>query len=214
MLQDTNIRDQVAKNPSTPSDALILLASDETNKVRSEVGSNPSTPVEVLQQLSQDENIEVRLSVSSNTNAPVSALKLLASNEHGEVRRCVASNPSTPVEVLQQLSQDESSRVRQSVAQNPSTPVELLSDLYAGFINDSSLAKTLIIEMLSNGLQLSQAELEALVAQGDQGIAQAVAKNLVIPKNSVLALQLDSYKLEYQTAVLTTSNESYAPRLV
>ena len=93
------------------------------------------------------------------------------------------------------------------MAYNPSTPTDVLLAVYKELIIKYPLSSNLIVKMLNNGLQLYQSELEALVASHDQAVAQAVAEHVLVPKNSVLALQLQSFGLEYQVDELVVETK-------
>ncbi|MXW61661.1 MAG: hypothetical protein F4Y27_10075 [Acidimicrobiaceae bacterium] len=54
------VRCAAAKNPSTPADAVLLLAEDEDWRVRWEVANNPNCPPEALTILAEDDDVDLR----------------------------------------------------------------------------------------------------------------------------------------------------------
>jgi 3-methyladenine DNA glycosylase AlkC len=71
MKQTVKQRHEIARNPSTPADVLVRLATDKNKYVRMCVAANPSTPVDVLAQLAADENKWVRWYVANNPQTAV-----------------------------------------------------------------------------------------------------------------------------------------------
>lgn len=53
------VKDDLARNPNTPSNVLISLAKDESKLVRKLIAMNPSTPVGTLHVLANDPSYEV-----------------------------------------------------------------------------------------------------------------------------------------------------------
>jgi len=125
--EDRDFREQIARNPKTPTSVLELLAKDEDEDVRRRVAENTNTPTSVLELLAKDSS--VRSEVAKNPNTPTSVLKLLAKDEDEDVRRRVAENPNTPTSVLELLAKNESSSVRSEVAENPKSPISVLEHL-------------------------------------------------------------------------------------
>lgn len=127
--KDRYYRNEVAKNPAAPFDALNVLARDDLSDIRRQVAENHATPPELYAVLSKDGDVRVRITVSKNSTTPVDVLSNLAKDESSDVRREVANNPATPSEVLAELSKDDDSYVRSSVIENPATPTEVRSQL-------------------------------------------------------------------------------------
>ena len=125
--ESIEIRQIVAKNPSTPPEALLVLSKDEAIIIRRIVAENPNTPIQVLLDLSKDKVVGVRSSVAKNPNTPTEVLLVLSKNkDRRTIRKSLAKNPSTPPEALLILSKDADWRIRSWVAGNPSTPPEVL----------------------------------------------------------------------------------------
>lgn len=61
---------RAARDPSTPPEALALLAGDEDARTRMTVAENPSTAPEVLAKLADDKLQRVRDNAIKNPNAP------------------------------------------------------------------------------------------------------------------------------------------------
>ena len=122
-------RQYVAQNPNTPVATLLQLSGDSDELVRSNVAENPNTPVATLLQLAKDENKSVRSNVARNPNTPPAAILRLSKDANESVRNAVTHNLSTPVPLLEQLSRDTDKSVRSNVARAPNTPVAALLQL-------------------------------------------------------------------------------------
>ena len=72
--KDWHVRRDAARNPSTPAEVLVKLATDEAWGVRKAVAENPRTPADALAILATDEDWRVRQAVAGNPNAPAEAL--------------------------------------------------------------------------------------------------------------------------------------------
>ena len=118
--ENSDVRERVAENPSTPLEALAKLANDARWDIRQNVVRNPSVSSELLAKLANDEIRMVRHAVAKNPSTPPEVLAKLANDE--EVVYDVAKNPSTPPEVLAKLATDADQYTRRFALQNPSTP--------------------------------------------------------------------------------------------
>jgi len=138
---DADVRQAVAKNPSTPEDTLRALGNPKTESegyVRIEVASNPTTPEDTVRILGNQKTESVwyvRQGVAANPTTPPDVLRLLG-NEATEsvwnVRRSVAENPTTPLDTLRLLGNpatESKEDVRVAVARNPNTPQDTLRTL-------------------------------------------------------------------------------------
>ena len=86
-----------ARNPSTPADALAILANSEWDSVREAVAANPSTPGDLLELLAADPEADVREAAAKNPSTPGATLEMLADSV--SLRGWVADNPSAPESV-------------------------------------------------------------------------------------------------------------------
>jgi len=70
-LKNMSQRDkgELAKNPSTPVDLLLELATDDYWGIRRDVAENPSTPLDILRALAKDPSDWVRYCVAKNPKA-------------------------------------------------------------------------------------------------------------------------------------------------
>ena len=107
---DMGARWAVAKNPHSPLEVLVKLASDEINLVRALVATNPSTPTEILDKLFNDEKI-VRDGLSGNPNASEKVLKIFLNDSDKMVRMRLAENPAASDAILQALLDDSDANV-------------------------------------------------------------------------------------------------------
>lgn len=114
---DMGARWAVAKNPHTPQDVLVTLASDEINLVRALVATNPATPPSILEKLFSDEKI-VRDGLSGNPSTPIKILKILANDADKMVRMRLAENTSVSKELLQELMSDSDANVAKAAQVN------------------------------------------------------------------------------------------------
>ena len=74
-------KEELAKNPNTPSEVLKVLATDKDGYVRQYIAFNPNTPSEVLKVLATDTEWFVRCGVIFNPSTPVEILQLLATDK-------------------------------------------------------------------------------------------------------------------------------------
>ena len=114
---DMGARWAVAKNPHTPQDVLVDLASDEVNLVRALVATNPATPANILEKFFSDEKI-VRDGLSGNPATPVKILKILANDADKMVRMRLAENKNAPTEILNELTKDSDENVVKAAQAN------------------------------------------------------------------------------------------------
>ena len=128
-MLDAGTGQLLARDVTTSSVVLHVLALDGNYETRKEVACNPNTPGDTLLLLAKDEQESVRRYVVQNLNTPSVALLQLAKDENEYVRRDVARNPNTPAAALFQLSQDGSKDVMREVAKNPNTSAAVLEQL-------------------------------------------------------------------------------------
>ncbi len=88
-----------ALDPTTPADILSNLANHEAYFIREQVACNPNTPPETLMILSNEDWI-IRGVVVRNPNAPHEILKKLAVDDHWYVRSCLRRNPNITEELI------------------------------------------------------------------------------------------------------------------
>ena len=175
-------RKEVACNPNTPGDTLLLLAKDEDEGIRRYVAKNPNTTSAALLQLANDEAEDVPRYVAEHPNTPAAAFLQLAQNGSLDVMHLVARNPNTPVAVLEQLSQDGYSRsVRLYVAQNPGTPAAALLQLAKDKDED-------VRYCVAEHSNTPAAALLQLSQDGSMGVMRLVAQNPNTPAAALLQL--------------------------
>lgn len=83
----------------------------EERERKRQLALDPSTPVDALRILADDPDPSVRAAVAAR-RAPLYLLRSLADDPRAEVRAAVAANPSTPRGVLLDLAHDRSKLVR------------------------------------------------------------------------------------------------------
>jgi predicted DNA-binding WGR domain protein len=186
--KDRYYRNEVAKDPVAPPDAMNLLAQDEVSDIRRQVAKNPVTPRELLAVLSKDGDLHVRTTVIENSSTPIDVLSNLAKDEASDVRRKVARNPATPSEVLAELSKDENSYVRSDVITNPATPTEVRSRLLHALATSESSDDR--IEAAKNPSTPAKTLAELAKAM-EIDVRNAVAVNPSTPMETLVAIAED-----------------------
>lgn len=127
LLRNPRFRLALAESAHTPTPLLEWLAEDPEMEVRLAVARNPATPTQALVALTS--SWAGRLAVACNHCAPSALLQVLAFDGDLDIRQALAANPNTPAPVLLRLSLDPELSVRRKVALNPSTPPHLLWQL-------------------------------------------------------------------------------------
>lgn len=102
-----SVRENVARNPNSPTDAFVRLGSDKSKPVRQCVAKNMSTPAQVIQSLTKDPTVDIRITLAKRPNLSAKVLKRLAKDGNWQVRRALADQEHLPDEVLKTLSQDK-----------------------------------------------------------------------------------------------------------
>ena len=112
-LQNSDVRENIARHPNTSTEILDRLSYDNNNDVRYFVARNPNTSTETLDRLSYDDD-DVRHNVAQNPNTSIETLERLSYDGDNRVRRDLAQNPNTSIEILDRLSYDNDYGVRVS----------------------------------------------------------------------------------------------------
>ena len=124
--QNYEVRQEVAKNTTTPTDCLISLAEDDREKVRFAVLNNSKTPAKIKKQIEQQEQkIEEAKQVALNSQTATKKINNLAHHKYWKVREAIAANCSV-TKILESLAQDKNIYVRVAVASNSHTTKEIL----------------------------------------------------------------------------------------
>jgi hypothetical protein len=99
-----------ARNPATPGQRLLTLATDQIRPVRLYVARNLETPPEALLLLAVDDDSTVRWNVLVDVRIPAEALHEFARREAARYsdrvrmdRHLVARHPNVPVELRERL---------------------------------------------------------------------------------------------------------------
>jgi hypothetical protein len=112
--KDAYSHSQVAKNPNTPSDVLLNLASSQSQDVLLALAQNPNTPPAALEKLA---------------NLPIGRSYINGSRPRSPVHEYVARHSNTPTYLLHQFAQNTDELIRVAVASNPNVPADLLAQL-------------------------------------------------------------------------------------
>jgi hypothetical protein len=106
-----SVLEHVASNPTTPPEALEVLANSPALFVVREVARNPHTPKSVLVELSRRDDLVILSALAGNPSTPAEILGRLSRHQDISIRSAVAFNPSTPGDVLQKLASDANRNV-------------------------------------------------------------------------------------------------------
>jgi hypothetical protein len=117
-----DFRYSVARDPTSTTAVLAMLAKDQVTDVRSEIASNPNTPIALLEVLATDKDESVRSCVPFNSSTPVALVEAMTKGLNAKARSYFA-----------QLVQDRETvvRVRPPDAKRPNSPITLLKVLSA-----------------------------------------------------------------------------------
>ncbi len=119
-----SVRRAVARNPSTPAEALKRLFEERNAagyRMNAEaLAKNPRTPPEILRTLygELDKYFWLDYFIAQNPNTPEDILRVLASkpsSEQGGYIMGLASNPNLPKDLVDQLRKDESRDLRNAI---------------------------------------------------------------------------------------------------
>jgi hypothetical protein len=99
--QNSFARYIAARHPSSPSDVLTDLASDEESQVRFLVAKHPSLPEEQVEALSRDRTAAVRASILSRPMLSVEILRRLEKDATNEVQLAYVNSGHIPREELE-----------------------------------------------------------------------------------------------------------------
>lgn len=100
------VRMQVAFDPRTPPDVLVLLGGERRSaQVRRAVAANPNTPIGTLRSLGEDKDEEVRQAVAFNGATSPGVLAKLAGSGI-DLALLVAMNPDAPIGIIDALVDD------------------------------------------------------------------------------------------------------------
>ena len=146
---DRKVREQLAKNPNTPSEILKELSTDKSYLVRAAVAKNPNTPSDVLSNMvkvarpnftdyADAQYLAVGAELFKNPNTPmvdrISLLNASGMRYSMDALRNVARNKNTPMELLLAIADIAISReygyILEALARNRNTPADTLQQLY------------------------------------------------------------------------------------
>jgi hypothetical protein len=139
MARDVETRRGVAQHPKAPSEALLLLLSDDDLTIAHVAYRHPNLQRDKLTEGRWWQNFVLRSVVADNPDSPAWILDRLAGDEGVDIRWLVAANPATSAAALDRLSTDEDRFVREAVARHPHTTHATLARLA-----DDSEARTLM----------------------------------------------------------------------
>lgn len=201
-VDNTSIRECVAKMPDTPAEVLVRLADDPMEAVRKAaaegmLSSNPYVrdrefSSAALAELAQVRNVDVRAVVARHHATDAETLEALSNDTHDSVREAVATNigpsavilaedPDIPMEILVRFARSESSDVRHGVAKNPKSSSALLANLARDVRNDVRQSVAIHPHTTADTLAYLASDSEPVVRQTvarNSTTAPAVLRNL------------------------------------
>ncbi|MEM8777868.1 MAG: hypothetical protein AAGF26_03155, partial [Cyanobacteria bacterium P01_G01_bin.49] len=189
----SNIREAIAKNPSTPLEILEKIASRGLGGLQ-QVVKNPNCPIHLLKQtVEQIENSSglshTLVEVAKNPNTPIVLLEELAlSKSSYGVAEAVLKNPNLDLQSIYEIQliiqkEKEIQQVNQILAKRTDSPYALAKVLETGDQN----AKLLVAKNRKTPIKV----LEKLAKDEDETIRQTVAQNLSISQEIAQQLAED-----------------------
>lgn len=166
----------VAKNMSTPCDALVDIIETHRNNYdwfvsewEIKVSKLPEEQSGILRYATPDYSI-APCAVAAHANASPELLQDLASYQEYHARAGVAGNPNTPISVLHLLARDPESSVRSSVVNNRNVPANVLQTL-------ATDSEGYVREKVAKSTQTPASVLAELAKDADERVRHAVAEN-------------------------------------
>ncbi|MBI5688129.1 MAG: ankyrin repeat domain-containing protein [Verrucomicrobia bacterium] len=124
---------ELARNPSAPSDLLAKVATEGGWAAASSLGANPNAPSEALLKLAESTDKQVLWSLLRNPQAPSAAvekaLRTLAGSRSSNQRSSAAQDARLPAALFPKLASDSSIQVRLAMAKNRNASFALLAQL-------------------------------------------------------------------------------------
>lgn len=131
-MEQTSLNDlcTIAAHPNTPSQTLKELSVHPSYQVRSNVAGNPSTPLQSLMMLMEDRIASTKLSakrtMASRPDAPLWVLDSLTVDDNSVVADRASSNPALDADRLDVLAHSDRHFTRFGASKNPSTSFSTL----------------------------------------------------------------------------------------
>lgn len=149
---DTAVQKRIslARDPNTPANILLQLATDDYSGVRRALAENPSLPLNVQVTLAKDIIKLVRRTLARNQNLFTETMRILASDHDEIVRICIATNNKTPAKVLSLIKYNESYAISKALQENENAPAELRESAekcVQAFLADNKIIKDVIMQM-------------------------------------------------------------------
>lgn len=120
----------IAANPVVTEDMLDVLSKDKAWQVRQQVAFNPITSRETIETLTKDPDTNVKNTALTHPKIGENILlEVFNKNPDLQTLRAVASNINLPSDIAEKLSDHHSTSVRAAIANNTSTSKDLLYKL-------------------------------------------------------------------------------------
>jgi hypothetical protein len=205
-VQSKELRRALAKNPSTPREALLISARDFDPQVRFFAAIHEEASEEAVLTLAVDQDSMVRRGVLSRRRLSSSVIALFSQTTDPEETRALASRPETPPSLLAEIyarsaihepsvSTPSSITLRsmfntskERLLHNPSVPVEVLSE---GAGDDSVVLRLIAAKHPEAPVAL----LQRLAFDMDAKVREAVARRPETPKETLALLCADESRL-------------------
>lgn len=161
----------VAGNPVTSVDDLVILSKHKNFKVRAKVAYNPATPDTILRLLAMDKDLRVRQAVTTNHHVPKDVLIFMARDRSALVRQGIASQIELPYSVSQILVQDENDSVLFALARN-----KTMEEAETVLMTLAKSGKTVVQKAVAHNPKATEEILDCLWDNGDDEVKISVSE--------------------------------------
>lgn len=175
-----DIKENVARNPSTPVAVLSKMAAAKDykdNGVAFGLAENPNTPPELFEKLASTKDNLILTRLAENPGVPPSVLEVLARSKDEEVLELLAKNPNTPESAIVLIAKTDDDWTLERVAVHPNAPAEVLGKL----VKKDLIYDERILRDIAGNPKTPVDALKKLASEDDPSIKGAVATNPSTP---------------------------------
>lgn len=143
----------LAQNPDSGQDILMLLTGIDDHEVSIAVADHPNSGPEILEKLIENKNFQVVEHVAENPNMTEKLFNELLIAKYYGLWSSIARNPSASEKILEYIYRNQRGPIKDrcyikericfGLARNPQTPAEILKDLinYESFLDNEKSEK-------------------------------------------------------------------------